>query len=125
VQVSDFHCVTGWSVYHNTWEGIPLSALLEMAGVQSIGKYVKFYSGDGVYTDCLSLETAKGEDIMVAVLHDGKPISADLGGPVRLIVPKMFAYKSVKWLQGIELVEEEHFGYWEVRGYDNDAWVKA
>jgi methionine sulfoxide reductase catalytic subunit len=62
---------------------------------------------------------------MVAVLHDGKPISADLGGPVRLIVPKMFAYKSVKWLQGIELIEEEHFGYWEVRGYDNNAWVKA
>jgi sulfoxide reductase catalytic subunit YedY len=125
VQVSDFHCVTGWSVYHNTWEGVPLSALMEIAGVQSKGKYVKFYSGDGVYTDCLPLETAKGEDIMVAVLHDGKPISADLGGPVRLIVPKMFAYKSVKWLQGIELVEEEHFGYWEVRGYDNDAWVKA
>jgi sulfoxide reductase catalytic subunit YedY len=125
VQVSDFHCVTGWSVYNNTWEGIPLSAMLEMAGVQSKGKFVKFYSGDEVYTDCLPLETAKGEDIMVAVLHDGKPISADLGGPVRLIVPKMFAYKSVKWLQGIELIEEEHFGYWEVRGYDNNAWVKA
>ncbi|QGQ98864.1 oxidoreductase [Paenibacillus psychroresistens] len=125
VQVSDFHCVTGWSVYHNTWEGIPLSAMLEMAGVQSKGKFVKFYSGDGVYTDCLSLDVAKGEDIMIAVMHDGKPISADLGGPVRLIVPQMFAYKSVKWLQGIELIEEDHFGYWEVRGYDNDAWVKA
>jgi sulfoxide reductase catalytic subunit YedY len=125
VQVSDFHCVTGWSVYHNTWEGIPLSAMLDMVGVQPKGKYVKFYSGDGVYTDGLSLETARAEDIMVAVLHDGKPISADLGGPVRLIVPKMFAYKSVKWLQGIELIEEEHFGYWEVRGYDNNAWVKV
>lgn len=125
VQVSDFHCVTGWSVYHNTWEGIPLSALLDMAEVQSKGKYVKFYSGDGVYTDALSLETARGDDIMVAVLHDGKPISADLGGPVRLIVPKMFAYKSVKWLQGIELIEEDYRGYWEVRGYDNNAWVKA
>jgi hypothetical protein len=125
VQVSDFHCVTGWSVYHNTWEGIPLSALMDMAGVQSKGKFVKFYSGDGVYTDGLSVETARGEDIMVAVLHDGKPISAELGGPVRLIVPKMYAYKSVKWLQGIELIEKEHFGYWEVRGYDNDAWIKA
>jgi DMSO/TMAO reductase YedYZ molybdopterin-dependent catalytic subunit len=60
---------------------------------------------------------------MVAVLMDGKPIPQKLGGPVRLIVPQMYAYKSVKWLQGIELIEKEHMGYWEVRGYDNDAWV--
>ncbi|MDF2669453.1 MAG: oxidoreductase [Paenibacillus sp.] len=123
VQVSDFHCVTGWSVYKNTWEGIKLSKLLEMAGVQSKALMVKFYSGDGVYTDSLTLAQAALDDVMVAVLLDGKPIPQKLGGPVRLIVPKMYAYKSVKWLQGIELIDEVHIGYWEVRGYDIDAWV--
>ncbi|UKS27257.1 molybdopterin-dependent oxidoreductase [Paenibacillus sp. HWE-109] len=125
VQVSDFHCVTGWSVYKCTWEGIPLKQLLAAAGVQSKAKYVKFYSGDKVYTDALSLDQANGDDIMVAVMMDGKPIPQKLGGPVRLIVPQMYAYKSVKWLQAIELIEKEHIGYWEVRGYDNDAWVDA
>lgn len=123
VQVSDFHCVTGWSVYKNTWEGIKLTKLLEMAGVKPSAKYVKFYSGDGVYTDALTLAQASLDDVMVAVLLDGKPIPRELGGPVRLIVPKMYAYKSVKWLEHIELIAEDHIGYWEVRGYDVDAWV--
>jgi DMSO/TMAO reductase YedYZ molybdopterin-dependent catalytic subunit len=123
VQVSDFHCVTGWSVYRVTWEGIPLSQLLDAAKVDGKARFVKFYSGDGVYTDTLTLEQARMEDVMVAVLMDGRPIPQKLGGPVRLVVPKMYAYKSVKWLQGIELIEREHIGYWEVRGYDIDAWV--
>lgn len=125
VQVSDFHCVTGWSVYDNTWEGIPLSQLLDAAGVQAGAKFVKFYSGDGEYTDALSLDQARMADVLVAVLHDGKPIHRDYGGPVRLIVPGMYAYKSVKWLDRIELIDRPHTGYWEARGYDNDAWVKA
>ena len=123
VQVSDFHCVTGWSVYKNTWEGIKLNELLKMAGVKPGAQTVKLYSGDGVYTDTLTLEQADMDDVMVAVMHDGKPIPSDLGGPVRLIVPKMYAYKSVKWLNRIELIEGEHVGYWEARGYANDAWV--
>ncbi|RAV14844.1 molybdopterin-dependent oxidoreductase [Paenibacillus contaminans] len=123
VQVSDFHCVTGWSVRSCTWEGIPLSQFLDAAGLQAKAKFVKLYSGDGVYTDCLSLEQARMEDVMVAVLLDGQLIPQKLGGPVRLVVPKMYAYKSVKWLNRIELIEKEHFGYWEVRGYDQDAWV--
>lgn len=123
VQVSDFHCVTGWSVLACTWEGIPLSALLDKAGVQSKAKFVKFYSGDGVYTDAMSLKQSRLDDVMIAVLLDGKPLPQQLGGPVRLIVPKMYAYKSVKWLQSVELIEKDHIGYWEVRGYDKDAWV--
>jgi sulfoxide reductase catalytic subunit YedY len=123
VQVSHFHCVTGWSIYDCTWEGIKLSALLDLAGVKSTAKVVKFYSGDGVYTDTLTLEQARLDDVMVVCLLDGKPIPKKLGGPVRLIVPQMYAYKSVKWLQGIELQEEEEDGYWIVRGYDKDAWV--
>ncbi|BBH23815.1 hypothetical protein Back11_51600 [Paenibacillus baekrokdamisoli] len=123
VQVSDFHCVTGWSVYKNTWEGILLKDLLKQAGVKPNAMTVKLYSGDGVYTDSLTLEQANMDDVMVAVLHDGKPIPSDLGGPVRLVVPKMYTYKSVKWLNRVELIEGDHTGYWEERGYSTDAWV--
>lgn len=122
VQVSDFHCVTGWSVYKNTWEGLPLYKPLDMAGVQDEAVTVKLYSGDGVYTDSLTLAQARMEDIMVAVMHDGKPIPNQLGGPVRLVTPQMYAYKSVKWLNRIELIAGDHVGYWEQRGYDIDAW---
>ncbi|OKP81729.1 oxidoreductase [Paenibacillus helianthi] len=125
VQVSDFHCVTGWSVYKNTWEGLPLAKLLDMAGVQEQAVTVKFYSGDGVYTDSLILDQARMKDVMVAVLHDGKPIPNQLGGPVRLVTPQMYAYKSVKWLNRIELISEDHVGYWEQRGYDKDAWLPS
>ncbi|WP_058307335.1 molybdopterin-dependent oxidoreductase [Gracilibacillus massiliensis] len=123
-QLSDFHCITGWSVYNITWEGIPLKKLLEKAGVNQQAKYVKFYSGDGVYTDTLSLSEAMMEDMMVAVLIDGKLISQENGGPVRLITPRLYAYKSVKWLVRIELIEQEHIGYWEKRGYPQNAWVR-
>ncbi len=123
VQVSDFHCVTGWSVYKNTWEGLPLKELLERAQVKARARVVKFHSGDGVYTDSLTLSQADMDDVIVAVLHDGKPIPNDLGGPVRLIIPKMYAYKSVKWLNRIELIEEDHIGYWGELGYEHDAWI--
>ncbi|SDH62781.1 molybdopterin-dependent oxidoreductase [Desulfosporosinus hippei] len=124
VQVSNFHCVTGWSVYNNTWEGIPLKELLEKAEVKAEARVVKLYSGDGVYTDSLTLQQADMDDIIVAVLHDGQPIPKDLGGPVRLIVPQMYAYKSVKWLNRIELIADDHIGYWGQRGYEQDAWVQ-
>lgn len=124
VQVSDFHCVTGWSVNSVTYEGVPLKRLLEKAGVQTKGRYVKFYSGDGVYTDALGLDQANMDDVMVAVLMDGHLIPSEYGGPTRLIVPKMYAYKAVKWLVRIEVIEEPHLGYWQLRGYDTDAWVK-
>nr|WP_239534037.1 molybdopterin-dependent oxidoreductase [Thalassobacillus pellis] len=124
VQVSDFHCVTGWSVYKVTWEGIKLKDILSKANVHPKAKYVKFYSQDGVYTDSLTLEQAMMDEVMVALLIDGKLIENRNGGPVRLIVPEMYAYKSVKWLNRIELIAEPHTGYWEKRGYKKNAWVK-
>ncbi|ASN03519.1 molybdopterin-dependent oxidoreductase [Virgibacillus necropolis] len=124
VQVSNFHCVTGWSVYDVTWEGIPLKRFLQEVGVKPEAKYVKFYSADGVYTDTLTIDQAMLDDVMVATLIDGELISKKNGGPVRLIVPKMYAYKSVKWLNRIELIDNEHVGFWEQRGYSKDAWVK-
>lgn len=125
VQVSDFHCVTGWSVYNVTWEGIPLKKLLKDSGIDSKANYVKFYSGDGVYTDSLTISQAMQDEMIIAVLMDGELIPQQNGGPVRLITPKMYGYKSVKWLNRIELIKEEHVGYWEKRGYKKDAWVKS
>lgn len=124
VQVSDFHCTTGWSVYNVTFEGIPLKRFLHEAGVKKEAKYVKFYSADGVYTDCLTLDEALIDDMMVAVAIDGELISNNNGGPVRLITPQMYAYKSVKWLSRIELIEDEHIGYWVKAGYDQHPWVR-
>jgi DMSO/TMAO reductase YedYZ molybdopterin-dependent catalytic subunit len=124
VQVSDFHCVEGWSVYRITYEGVRLADLLNVAGVKPEARYVKFYSAERVYTDALSLEQARLTDVMAAVLIDGGEIPSDLGGPVRLVVPQMFAYKAVKWLIGMELVATPYKGYWEERGYPVDAWIK-
>ncbi|WP_260471887.1 molybdopterin-dependent oxidoreductase [Bacillus salinus] len=123
VQVSDFYCVTGWSVFSVTYEGILLKDLLKKVNFTNKATHLKFYSGDGVYTDCLSLEQAHMDDVMVALLMDGYPIPSDYGGPARLIVPKMYAYKAVKWLVRIEAIDHEHLGYWQVRGYDTNAWV--
>lgn len=123
VQVSDFHCVEGWSVRRITYEGIPLAWLLDTAAVQPAARYVKLLSGDGVYTDTLALDQARLNDVMVALLIDGRPIPSDLGGPARLVVPQMYAYKAVKWLVAIELINQPHSGYWEKRGYPADAWV--
>jgi methionine sulfoxide reductase catalytic subunit len=64
------------------------------------------------------------DDVMVAMMMDGHLIPSELGGPVRLIVPKMYAYKSVKWLVRIEVTSQPYLGYWQVRGYDTDAWVR-
>ncbi|WP_132745768.1 molybdopterin-dependent oxidoreductase [Scopulibacillus darangshiensis] len=125
VQVSDFHCVTGWSVYHVTWQGVPLSYLLKKAGVKNKAKYVKFYSGDSVYTDTLTIKQAHMDDVMVAVLRDGKPIPQDYGGPSRLIVPEMYGYKSVKWLNRMELIDQPWTGFWEKRGYKKNAWYRG
>ncbi|MBC8014409.1 MAG: molybdopterin-dependent oxidoreductase [Sporomusaceae bacterium] len=123
VQVSNFHCITGWSVYDVTYEGVSISALLEAAGAKPDGRFIKFTSSDGVYTSALSIEQAMMSDVMMAVLMDGEPIPSSLGGPVRLIVPQMYAYKGVKWLTAIEVLANPYMGFWETRGYKNDAWV--
>ncbi len=123
VWVRDFHCVSGWSVRNVTWEGIPLSYFLDLAGVQDRATHIKFTSYDGVYTDALTLDQAYLNDMIIAILKDGKPLTHDEGGPVRLVVSRMFAYKSVKWLTGIEAIDTEHIGFWQRLGYDVNAWI--
>jgi DMSO/TMAO reductase YedYZ molybdopterin-dependent catalytic subunit len=119
----DFQCVTGWRVHGVEWRGVRLADLLDRAGVQPRGKAVVFGSFDGAYTESLTLDQARRGDVNVAYQLDGKPISSLHGGPVRLYVAPMYGYKSCKWLESIEVVDALVPGYWEVRGYDQDAWI--
>jgi DMSO/TMAO reductase YedYZ molybdopterin-dependent catalytic subunit len=123
VQASDFHCVEGWSVFNITYEGLLVADLLALAGIRPEARYVKFYSADGSYADALTLEQAQLPDVMIVLLMDGKPIPRVLGGPARLIVPRMYAYKAVKWVTRIELIDQPYLGYWEYHGFETDAWV--
>ncbi len=120
----DFQCVTGWRVHDVKWVGVRLSEVMDRAGVKEGAWGVRFVSFDGVYTETLSMEQARRDDVIVAYEMDGKPVSSAHGGPARLYVAPMYGYKSIKWLQTIELTETEPpVGYWEARGYDNDAWI--
>jgi DMSO/TMAO reductase YedYZ molybdopterin-dependent catalytic subunit len=123
----DFQCVTGWRVADVPWEGVTLPALLARAGVRPGATHVRFWSFDGVYTETLTLEQAQRDDVLIAHHMLGKPVTREHGGPVRLYVAPMYGYKSLKWLERIEVVdaldEPSDPGYWERLGYDVDAWV--
>jgi DMSO/TMAO reductase YedYZ molybdopterin-dependent catalytic subunit len=120
----DFQCVTGWRVSDVKWKGVRLADLLERAGVQAGAGGVRFVSFDGAYTETLTLDQARRDDVIVAYELEGKPVSTAHGGPVRLYVAPMYGYKSLKWLEAVEVTGPNPVpGYWEVRGYDVDAWV--
>jgi len=123
----DFQCVTGWRVADVEWSGVLLSALLDDAGVRPGATHVRFWSFDGVYTETLTLGQARRDDVLVAHHMLGGPVTREHGGPVRLYVAPMYGYKSLKWLDRIEVVTElddpTDPGYWENRGYATDAWV--
>ena len=119
----DFQCVTGWRVLNVHWAGVKLADLLDRAGVQPSAQAVRFVSFDGLYTESLTLDQARRDDVIVAYDMDGKPLSSDHGGPARLYVAPMYGYKSCKWLSGIQVVDRVVPGYWENEGYDVDGWV--
>ncbi len=119
----DFQCVTGWRVHDVMWKGVRLGDVLDLAGVQPEARAVRFTSFDGAYSESLTLEQARRRDVIVAYELEGDPLSDMHGGPVRLYVAPMYGYKSLKWLDSIELTRHVQEGYWEVRGYDVDGWV--
>jgi len=121
--ISDIHCVTTWSRYDNQWEGLSTRALLDACQPKPEVRFVVLESHDG-YTTNLSLEDFAAEDALLAHSWQGSPIERDHGGPVRVIVPHLYFWKSAKWLQRIQFVTEDKPGYWEVRGYHNrgDPW---
>lgn len=121
--IDNFQCVTGWVVKGVRWKGVPLADLIEMARPSKDAKAVNFYSADNVYSESLSLAQVKRLGVLVATSMDSKPLSQAHGGPVRLFVPKMFGYKSIKWLNEIEVSSSQVIGYWEQNGYPQDAYI--
>jgi DMSO/TMAO reductase YedYZ molybdopterin-dependent catalytic subunit len=119
----DFQCVTGWRAWDVGWTGVPLAALLERAGVRPGARALTFRSFDGVYRESLTLEQARRPDVLVAYEMEGAPLSRAHGGPARLYVAPMYGYKSLKWLESIEVTDQVERGYWEDQDYDVDAWV--
>jgi DMSO/TMAO reductase YedYZ molybdopterin-dependent catalytic subunit len=108
--VRDFQCVVGWRVADVPWRGVKLSKLLDEAGVQASATHLYLKSFDGAYTESLTLEQARREDVLVAHEMQGGPVTREHGGPVRLYVAPMYGYKSLKWLDRIEVVNELDIG---------------
>lgn len=123
IQDSVFHCVTGWSVANLTWQGVSLQSIVDLAKPLVGAKALLFFSSDGAYTDSLTLGQATKSDVILAYNMNGKALPLDQGMPIRLLVPEMYGYKSVKWVNKIEFAPKPVAGYWEVRGYDVDAYL--
>jgi DMSO/TMAO reductase YedYZ molybdopterin-dependent catalytic subunit len=122
-QVSTFHCVTGWTVHNVAWGGVRIKDVLAHVAPHADAHALRFVSAENPYDDYLTLEQASLGDVMLAYEMDGKPLAREHGAPLRLVIPDMYGYKNVKWLNRIELVPRESKGYWENLGYDQDAWV--
>jgi DMSO/TMAO reductase YedYZ molybdopterin-dependent catalytic subunit len=121
--VSDMHCVTQWSRYDNHWRGVSAHTLLGMVEPLSSARHVILHAHDG-YTTNIRLDQFAQPDVFLVHRWDGKPIDRRHGGPVRLLLPRLYLWKSAKWLRRIELSDRDKPGFWEVRGYHNngDPW---
>ena len=124
-KASDIHCVTTWSRYDNHWEGVATRDLMAAAGVRPEAGFVLLTSHDG-YTTNLTLADFADAGALVAHSWEGQPLTAEHGGPARLVVPHLYFWKSPKWLRRIEFATADHPGFWEVRGYHNrgDPWAE-
>jgi DMSO/TMAO reductase YedYZ molybdopterin-dependent catalytic subunit len=120
-QTVDFHCVEGWSVDDVRWGGVAPSTLLDQVGVKPEARYAVFYAYGDVYLSTLPLDLIRDQQTMLADAMNGAPLAPKHGGPLRLVVPKQLGYKSVKWVERVELTAEVKTGYWEGRGYPEDA----
>ena len=123
--VSDFHCVTTWSKFDVRWTGVAFFTIAELVRPSPEAKYVLFGSYDG-YTTNVRLEDVMDDDVLIATKYDGKPLPRDHGGPARVIIPKLYAWKGAKFIRSIEFSAEDKLGFWEVRGYSNtaDPWTE-
>jgi DMSO/TMAO reductase YedYZ molybdopterin-dependent catalytic subunit len=120
----NFVCVTGWSVPDVTWTGVSLATLLKLSGMLPKATHLIFHSADGTYVDQLTVKDAMLPGVMLAYHINGQPLPRKGGYPVRLVVPPMYGYKSVKWVKRVELASEGIFGTWERYGYADAAWLE-
>jgi DMSO/TMAO reductase YedYZ molybdopterin-dependent catalytic subunit len=122
-QVSDFHCVTGWSVQNVRWTGVRLKDVFARVRPTFDAHGVEFVSAEVPYVDYLTTRQALLRDVMLAYEMDGRPLPREHGAPLRLVIPDMYGYKNVKWVSAVNLVPAAADGYWEQLGYDRNAWV--
>ena len=120
IDESDFHCVTSWSRLGAVWEGVRFRDLAALAGPKPEARFVTVEC-DGGYTTSLALEDLTQEDVLLAWGLDGQDLTPAHGFPLRLVVPKKYAYKSAKWVRKIKFTAEQELGYWERRGYSDSA----
>jgi DMSO/TMAO reductase YedYZ molybdopterin-dependent catalytic subunit len=113
---ADMHCVTGWTTLDNTWEGVSFRSIKDMARPTAEAKWVIAHCSLG-YTSNLSLEAMDDDDVLLAWKNHGEDLTTEHGWPLRLVVPKRYAWKSAKWLTGLEFSAKNSRGFWEVRGY--------
>jgi DMSO/TMAO reductase YedYZ molybdopterin-dependent catalytic subunit len=123
-RVSDVHCVTRWSKLDNTWEGIAVEDVLERVSVSPDAQFVMVHAPG--YTANLPLSALLEDGVLFALRHNGADLTAEHGGPVRLVVPQRYFWKSVKWVHALELMTEDRPGFWEMRGYHmrGDPWAE-
>ena len=121
--LSDIHCVTGWSQLNNLWEGVSTSLMRELAHILPQAKFVMVHSTAG-FTTNLSLSDFFQSDVLFAIKHNNELLTPEHGYPVRLVVPRLYFWKSAKWVVGVEFMEKDKRGFWESRGYHNhgDPW---
>jgi DMSO/TMAO reductase YedYZ molybdopterin-dependent catalytic subunit len=122
-QTTDFHCVTGWSVSDVRWSGVRFADLLATAAPLPSARALAFVSAEKPYVDTLTLPQALAHDALLAHSLDGRPLSREHGAPARVVMPRMYGYKGVKWLERIVVTDRVEDGFWEQRGYDRDAWI--
>jgi len=113
---ADMHCVTRWSRFDVRWEGVPFAEVMKLAGAKPEAKHVMAHA-EHDFTSNVPLEDLMRPTTLFALKHNGEPLPADHGYPVRLVVPHLYAWKSVKWVRGIELMERDAPGFWEENGY--------
>lgn len=120
---SDIHCVTHWSKLNNIWEGVSTSVIRELANIRPQAKYVMVHASAG-FTTNLPMSDFFQPDVLFAFSHDGEPLSETHGYPLRLVVPRLYFWKSAKWTVGVEFMEKDRKGFWEAAGYHmhGDPW---
>ena len=120
---AEFHCVTQWSKLQNTWQGILFTDLMKIINPNPEARYVMAHCYGG-YTANVALDVLLDDDVLFAHSHDGKPLAPEHGGPMRLVVPKRYGWKSAKWVNGLEFMAQDAPGFWEMRGYhmEGDPW---